>query len=80
MAAGIPVITTKNGVSGLNRLNNSGIILCDTIPEILNTLIRLMIDDNMRLKQSLAAREYVKKFHSYDVMRYILTDVYKRII
>ena len=79
MAAGIPVITTDNGVFGLNELKGDCINVCNTPQEIVNALARLMMDDKLRVRQSKAAKSYIEQHHSYDSMQIKLSRAYKRI-
>jgi glycosyltransferase involved in cell wall biosynthesis len=65
MAAGVPVVTTEQGVMGLPNLPKNAVSVCSTTNEILNELNSLMNSQALRLKKSKSGREYVEKHHSF---------------
>jgi glycosyltransferase involved in cell wall biosynthesis len=65
MAMGIPVITNDVGLSGIEALPNSEIIVSNSPAEMINNISRLYQDPSYRRAISSGALAFIKMCHSY---------------
>lgn len=80
MAAGLPVITTSQGVSGLDVENGIHYLGSDD-PADLALFITQVLAQPLRLKQlSEAARDFVRREHDWSVAANQLESVYARLL
>jgi glycosyltransferase involved in cell wall biosynthesis len=80
MAAGLPVVTTSQGVSGLDVENGMHYLGSDD-PADLALFVTQLLAQPLRLKQlSDAARDYVRREHDWSVAANQLESVYARLL
>lgn len=65
MAAGVPVVTTPQGISGLTGLPLDCVGVGSTVDEILDELMLLIDSYDLRLKRALRAQIYIKENYSF---------------
>lgn len=80
MAAGIPIVTTMQGVFGLSGLPKNCVDVCKTPTEFVNELVLLMNNYSLRLNKSLKGREYVEREHSVQKLSEKVNKVYQNTI
>ncbi|NBA93812.1 glycosyltransferase family 4 protein [Pseudomonas sp. R5(2019)] len=78
MAAGLPVVTTTQGVCGLNVENDVHYIGRDDADDLALTLIQLLTQPCRMKKMADAARQYVSREHDWRVAAAQLKNVYAR--
>lgn len=77
MAAGVPVVTTPEGVFGLNNLPANCVGVGKSPDDLIRELILLMNNYNTRLKRSQTARAYIEKEHSFNTMSNAVSRIYQ---
>ena len=80
MAAGIPIITTPQGIFGLNNLPEECVEVCKTPDEFVKSLVSLMKNHSFRLKRSIKGKKYVEKEHSVEKLAAKVMKVYQSIL
>jgi glycosyltransferase involved in cell wall biosynthesis len=76
MAAGVPVVTTPQGICGLHNLQNDCIGVGNTPPELLEQVSHLMESYSLRLKRSAAAKKYISAEYSFDTFSKTIAEIY----
>jgi glycosyltransferase involved in cell wall biosynthesis len=76
MAAGVPVVTTPEGIFGLHNLPNDCIGVGKTVTEILEQILILIKNYPLRLARSLNARKYIEAEYSFNTFSKKITDTY----
>jgi glycosyltransferase involved in cell wall biosynthesis len=79
LAAGIPVVTTPQGIVGLIDLPQNAIGVCNTVNGIVNELKELMNDFSLRLERSKLGKDYVDNQHSYKIFAEKVKEAYLEI-
>jgi len=79
LKAGVPVVTTPEGVIGLNNLPENCIGVGKTPNELINEMINLMNNFPLRLERSQRGRDYVEKEHSFKSFSKKVKDTYVNI-
>ena len=79
MAAGVPIVTTPQGIIGLNNLPKDSIGIGTNADQILQELEKLMINHSLRLKRAKSGREYVKNHHSFKTFEKKIRNSYLNI-
>ena len=67
MSAGVPIVTTPEGLIGLTNITEDSIAQGKTPADLVEQLIRLMNDEQLRLSMAQSAKTYVDKQNSYRV-------------
>lgn len=65
MAAGVPVVTTPQGIVGLTDLPENAIGVATGVDQILQEMNALMNSHALRLRRGKKGREYIEKHHSF---------------
>ena len=76
MAAGVPVVTTPEGIFGLHNLPNDCIGAGKTATEILEQIFFLMRNYPLRLARSIKAKKYIEAEYSFNTFSKKITDTY----
>lgn len=79
MAAGLPIVTTPQGVYGMNNLPRNCVEVGSTPDEIVNSLSLLFRNYQLRMNKSFQAKEYIEKEHSVENMTHEVIRAYKRL-
>lgn len=79
MAAGIPVVTTPEGVYGLHRLPDDSIGVGETADELVEQVFLLMGSYPQRLSRSRAGWRYVEEQFSYEAFLCRVKNTYQRL-
>ena len=79
MAAGIPVVTTLEGIHGLRNLPDDCIGVGKSPAEIVDQVLLLMKDHSLRLKRSYAGKKYVDKEYSFETFSDRVYNVYLKL-
>ncbi len=79
MAAGIPVVTTSEGIFGLTGLPEKAVSVGNHVEDITEKVLALITNFPLRVKCSQVAKEYVDENHSYDTIAEKLTNSYKKL-
>jgi glycosyltransferase involved in cell wall biosynthesis len=67
MSAGVPIVTTPEGLIGLRNVNGSSIAKGKTPAELVEQLIYLMNNEKQRIIMAKSAKDYVNRQNSYQV-------------
>jgi glycosyltransferase involved in cell wall biosynthesis len=76
MAAGVPVVTSPQGIFGLSNLPKNTVGVGTKAEQILKELNALMNSHSLRLKRAKSGREYVEKQHSFKIFAKKIKDAY----
>jgi glycosyltransferase involved in cell wall biosynthesis len=79
MAAGVPIVTTPQGIIGLISLPENCVGVGSTIDEILDEVTLLMNSYSLRLERSQIARAYIEGQHSFTAFSEKIADAYAHI-
>jgi glycosyltransferase involved in cell wall biosynthesis len=80
MAAGLPVLTTPQGVMGLDGLPQNSVGVGTTTNEILSELNSLMDNYSLRLKRSKMGKDYIENHFSYKIFAEKIKNAYLDIL
>ncbi|MDE1167651.1 MAG: glycosyltransferase family 4 protein [Pseudomonas sp.] len=80
MAAGLPVVTTAQGVSGLAVTQGEHYLGSDDPMALANQLAQVLGDPQRLTRLSQAARQYVRQAHDWSVAAAQLEQVYSRLL
>ncbi len=79
MAAGLPVVTTPEGVFGLNNLPANCVGVAKSPNDLIREIILLMNNYKARSERSQTARAYIEKEHSFNTMSNAVSRVYQNL-
>jgi len=79
LTAGVPVVTTPEGVIGLNNLPENCIGIGKTPNKLIDEMIILMNNFPLRLSRSQKGRDYIEREHSFNVFSKKITETYLNI-
>lgn len=77
MAAGLPVITTPQGVYGLQHLPENCVEICRTPDEFLQTLVLLAGNFSLRKERSAKGKTFIDQHHSVETLYTKVKETYK---
>ncbi|MHB8415166.1 MAG: glycosyltransferase family 4 protein [Acidiferrobacteraceae bacterium] len=77
MAASLPVISTREGVSGLSLRNGHETLIGDDAPELAHHLINTLNDPARARRIGLSGRDYAAKHHDWSLAALALEDTYR---
>ncbi len=81
MSAGLPIVTTKKGIEGIEAINERHAIIVDSVDEKFIEAIKHLIENpKMRKKLGHNARKLVEKKYNWDKIGEIITRLYKKIV
>jgi glycosyltransferase involved in cell wall biosynthesis len=76
LAAGVPVVTTPEGVIGLKNLPEHCIGVGKTANQLIDEIILLMNNFSIRLSRSKKGKYYIEKELSFDVLLKKVKEIY----
>ncbi|WP_296257052.1 MULTISPECIES: glycosyltransferase family 4 protein [unclassified Pseudomonas] len=79
MAAGLPVVTTEQGSSGLKVLNGTHYLGCDDADGLARLLVEAIEKPAQLAKIGEAGRAYVRQYHDWSVSAAQLEGIYWRV-
>lgn len=80
MAVGVPVITTKVGIEGIEAKDGKEVIIANTWQEMAEKTVRLLKDSSFSSKIAQNARKLVEEKYSYQSIAQTLIKIYKDVI
>lgn len=80
MAAGLPVISSPTGVSGLNATHNHDVIIAHTTDDFVNAAEKVYKDTELYIKIKKNARKLVDKTYSWDTVSKKLEKIYLQLV
>ncbi|MBI5127670.1 glycosyltransferase family 4 protein [Candidatus Roizmanbacteria bacterium] len=80
MASGIPVISTKTGVTGLTVKNNSEVLIANSPDEFIKSIEKIIRDENLYQKIRTNAYSLIKKKYNWEKIALKLESVYKTLV
>jgi len=79
MAAGVPVVTTKVGIEGIEAEDNKEVLIGKTYKELAEKTIILLKDQKLYTRLTKMARELVERKYSYKSIALILDKIYREV-
>ncbi|NCO98540.1 glycosyltransferase, partial [bacterium] len=79
MAAGVPVVTTKVGIEGIDAQDGSEVLIADDWRGMAEKTIRLLEEEILYRKVVLAARKLVEEKYSYKSIASVLDKIYRKV-
>lgn len=79
MAAGVPVVTTKVGIEGIDALENKEVLIGQTWEELAEKTVNLLEDENLFERLVKSARKLVEKKYNYQKIALILDKIYRQL-
>ncbi len=80
MAAKVPVITTKIGISGIEAEDGESVLIGESTQELADLTVKLLTDLNLYKKIALNARKLVEERYSYQAITEKLNQVYEEVV
>jgi glycosyltransferase involved in cell wall biosynthesis len=80
MAMGVPVVSTREGVEGLETEPGRDLLVADSPAGFAEHVCRLLADPGLRARLGSAGRRYVEAQHRWDVAASRLEDLYSEAI
>ena len=78
MACGLPIVTTPQGIGGINITNGKHAVVCD-MNDLPAQVVSLLNDRNYRQKMGKAANELIRQKYSYEKSAQGLNQIYQKI-
>jgi len=79
MASGLPIVTTPQGIEGIEAKEEREIFVSNDLQELAKKAIRLLEDRDLAERVGIRARELVKKKYSWDKSAQELDRVYQEV-
>lgn len=79
MNAGLPIITTRKGIEGINAKDKEQAIITESINEMVDAIASLSKNRQERERLGLNARRLVEKEYDWDIIGDKLVDTYRAI-
>jgi len=79
MAAGVPVVTTKVGIEGIDARDGDEVLIADDRKGLAEKTILLLEEKELYRKVVIAARKLVEEKYSYESIAEILSKIYKEV-
>ncbi|MFZ5366145.1 MAG: glycosyltransferase family 4 protein [Patescibacteria group bacterium] len=79
MAAGVPVVTTSTGIEGIDAKSGREILVKDKPEEIAKTTSRVLKDQQLYQKMTLAARKLVEEKYNWQKISQKLDKIYQEV-
>lgn len=79
MASGVPVVTTKVGVEGLEVMDGVHALVHENENELANSVVRILTDGNLAKKLAKNARELVVDNYSWGACAQTLDTIYREV-
>jgi len=78
MATGVPVVSTKIGIEGIEAKSGGGVIIADSPNDFIQRTVDLLGNKEMREKIGLAGRKLVEKFYDWEKIAKKLSKIYEK--
>ena len=78
MACGLPIVTTPQGIEGIEATNNINVVVAKDYPEIIKQTIMVLTDKKTRERIGQEGKNLVTKKYSWKVSADQLLDVYSK--
>jgi glycosyltransferase involved in cell wall biosynthesis len=78
MAAGVPVVSTKMGVEGIDAKPGEGVIIADSTDDFIQRTVDLLGNKKIREKIGLAGRKLVEKLYDWEKIAKKLSKIYEK--
>lgn len=79
MAAGVPVVTSKIGIEGIEAVNNRDVLVADNWEDMAEKVILLMKDKKLYSLIIESARKLVEQKYSYKSIANLLNEIYREV-
>lgn len=79
MAAGVPVVTTRVGIEGIDAQDGEEVLIADTYEEIAKKAIGLLENMDLYQKMVLSARRLIEEKYSYQSIAKTLDRIYREV-
>lgn len=79
MAAGLPVVSTKVGVAGLNLTNGENVLIADTVDDLAGKAVSLLEDSILAKKIGEAGRKHVENYFDWKSIVKLHDPIYKEL-
>ena len=80
MSMGLPVVSTKVGISGIKATDKVNFLLADNSNEFKNNVLKLVKDERLRENIGNNARVFVEENYSWDNSMKKMDEIIKRIL
>jgi len=80
MANGIPVVTTKVGIEGIEGVSPENMLVADSPAKIASTVVSLLADPQRAERIGMNGREAVGEWYSWERTTAQLEEIYKRVL
>lgn len=77
MASGVPVVTTKLGIEGLDVVENKEVLVSDNSEGLANLAVTILSDESLYKKITTSARSKIEEKYDWDILVKKLEEVYK---
>ena len=78
LAAGLPVVSTSQGASGLALMDSVEYACADSTDDLAEAMIQLLIQPEVSRRMGEAGRDYVARHHDWSVAAQQLEDIYRK--
>lgn len=79
MAARLPVVTTKIGITGIDALDRENVLVGDTPDDLANLTIEILEDRKLYERIANNARKFVEENYFYEAISEKLDKVYQEV-
>ena len=80
MASGVPVVTTRLGVEGLEATKNKHAFVAETSLDLARDVIAVLSDKKLSTKITKNARDFIEENYSWEKIAKVLEGVYKNAV
>lgn len=80
MAAGLPVISTKIGVAGLNVTNGKNVLIADGVDEIISKAQSLLEDEKLARLIGMNGQKHVRKYFDWKSIVKMHEPIYQKLV
>jgi len=78
MAAGVPVVSTKIGIEGIDAKTGDGVIITNSTEDFVQKTVELLRNKEIREKIDFAGRKLVEKFYDWEKIAKKLSKIYEK--
>lgn len=79
MAAGVPVVTTKVGIEGIDADNDDQVLVAGNWPQMAEKVVLLIKDKNFYERITIKARKLIEEKYNYEKIALILDKYYEEV-
>jgi len=80
MASGLAIITTKQGIEGIDAVNGRDVFVSDDLVKLAKEAVRFLNDKSLRERFGVNARKLVKNKYDWSYSAKMLDDIYKKVV